>query len=63
MGWSAGNFDFYEVFGLFRLMVIIPQLYQCYVEGKASNPRFAGFGQAPTSPGRRCRQLIQRSAL
>ena len=62
-GWSVENFDFYEVFGLFRLMVIIQQLYQRYVQGKTSNPRFAGFGKAATYLGQRCQQLIRQSAL
>lgn len=62
-GWSVDNFDFYEVFGVFRLMVIIQQLYQRYAQGKTNNPRFAGFGKAATYLGQRARQLIQRSEL
>lgn len=62
-GWSVSNFDFYEVFGLFRLMVIIQQLYQRYAQGKTSNPRFAGFGKAAAYLGQRCDRLIRQSVL
>jgi aminoglycoside phosphotransferase (APT) family kinase protein len=57
------NFDFYEVFGLFRLMVIIQQIYRRFVLGQTSNPQFAGFGQAARHMGGRCRRIIGRSTL
>ncbi len=57
-GRDVGNFDFFEVFGLFRLMVIIQQIYRRFVLGQTSNPQFAGFGQAATYMGQRCRRLI-----
>jgi aminoglycoside phosphotransferase (APT) family kinase protein len=62
-GWRVDHFDFYEIFGLFRLMVIIQQIYRRFVLGQTSNPQFAGFGQAATYMGQRCRRLIARSAL
>jgi len=62
-GWSVDNFDFYEVFGLFRLMVIIQQIYRRFVLGQTTNPQFAGFGQAASYIGGRCRRLIARSGL
>jgi len=62
-GWSVGNFDFYEVFGLFRLMVIIQQIYRRFVLGQTTNPQFAGFGQAVAYMGSRCRRLITKSRL
>lgn len=62
-GWSIANFDFYEVFGLFRLMVIIQQIYRRFVLGQTTNPQFAGFGQAARYMGERCRRIIARSAL
>ena len=62
-GWSVDNFDFYEVFGLFRLMVIIQQIYRRFVLGQTSNPQFAGFGQAAAYMGQRCRRLIAGSSL
>jgi aminoglycoside phosphotransferase (APT) family kinase protein len=62
-GWSVDNFDFYEVFGLFRLMVIIQQIYRRFVLGQTTNPRFAAFGQAVAYLGQRCRRLIMASTL
>ena len=62
-GWSVENFDFYEVFGLFRLMVILQQIYRRYVLGQTTNPRFADFGQAAAYLGQRCRRLIRDSTL
>lgn len=62
-GRSVDNFDFYEVFGLFRLMVIIQQIYRRFVLGQTTNPQFAGFGQAALYMGGRCRRIIARSAL
>jgi aminoglycoside phosphotransferase (APT) family kinase protein len=62
-GWSVANFDFYEVFGLFRLMVIIQQIYRRFVLGQTTNPRFADFGRAAAYLGQRCRALIMQSTL
>jgi aminoglycoside phosphotransferase (APT) family kinase protein len=62
-GWSVAQFDFHEVFGLFRLMVIIQQIYRRYALGQTTNPQFAGFGDAATYMGQRCRRLIARSSL
>ena len=62
-GLAVGNFDFYEVFGLFRLMVIIQQIYRRYVLGQTSNPQFAGFGQAARYMGGRCRRIVAGSTL
>ena len=60
-GWGVENFDFYEVFGLFRLMVIVQQIYRRFLLGQTTNPRFAEFGQATAYLGERCRILIQGS--
>ncbi len=62
-GLQVNNFDFYEVFGLFRLMVIIQQIYRRFVLGQTSNPQFAGFGHAARYMGGRCRRIIGRSTL
>jgi aminoglycoside phosphotransferase (APT) family kinase protein len=62
-GWSVENFDFYEVFGLFRLMVIIQQIYRRVVLGQTTNPQFSGFGHAARYMGSRCRRIMARSAL
>ena len=43
-GRSCPDFTFYEVFGLFRLSVIIQQIWARYRAGQTSNPAFKGFG-------------------
>jgi aminoglycoside phosphotransferase (APT) family kinase protein len=62
-GWSVASFDFFEVFGLFRLMVILQQIYRRFVLAQTTNPRFADFGDAAAYLGRRCRNLIGASSL
>jgi aminoglycoside phosphotransferase (APT) family kinase protein len=62
-GWNVDNFDYYEVFGLFRVSVIIQQIYRRFVLGQTTNPQFAGFGQAVAYMSQRCRKLIAASSL
>ena len=45
-GVRCDDFTFYEVFGLFRLAVIIQQIWARYVARQTTNPAFAGFGDA-----------------
>jgi aminoglycoside phosphotransferase (APT) family kinase protein len=45
-GLRCDDFTFYEVFGLFRLSVIIQQIWARYRTGQTTNPAFAGFGIA-----------------
>lgn len=60
-GLDVSAFGFYEVFGLFRLMVIIQQIYRRFALGQTSNPQFAGFGDAARYMGQRCRRVIQKA--
>jgi len=53
-GRRCDDFTFYEVFGLFRLAVIIQQIWARFVAGQTTNPAFAGFGDA-------CNTLIHRA--
>ncbi|WP_246792595.1 phosphotransferase family protein [Burkholderia perseverans] len=59
-GLDVSGFAFYEVFGLFRLMGIIQQIYRRYVLGQTTNPAFAGFGDAVRYLTRRCRARIEQ---
>ncbi|MFM1789102.1 MAG: hypothetical protein RLZZ12_451 [Actinomycetota bacterium] len=43
-GRECDDFTFYEVFGLFRLTVIIQQIWARYRAGQTTNPAFKGFG-------------------
>ncbi|GAT70390.1 aminoglycoside phosphotransferase [Planomonospora sphaerica] len=45
-GLPMGRWDFYEVFGLFRLAVITQQIWFRYRAGQTTNPAFAPFGDA-----------------
>lgn len=42
-GYPTEQFDFYQVFGLFRLAVIAQQIYFRFRQGHAKNPEFANF--------------------
>ncbi|MCT2587805.1 phosphotransferase family protein [Actinophytocola gossypii] len=58
MGLSAANWAFYEVFGRFRLLVIMQQIYYRYRAGQTSNPAFAHFGRFAAYLADRCRAGI-----
>ena len=57
-GRSCDDFTFYEVFGLFRLAVIIQQIWARYKAGQTSNPAFEGFGMGVNILINRARGLI-----
>lgn len=58
-GADVWYFTFYEVFGLFRLMVIAQQIYRRFVLGQTTNEQFAGFGDMVRVLGLRCRRMIE----
>ena len=60
-GLDVSRFGFYEVFGLFRLLVIIQQIYRRFALGQTTNPQFAGFGDAARYMAQRCRRLIEQA--
>jgi aminoglycoside phosphotransferase (APT) family kinase protein len=39
------HFNYFYIFGLFRLAVIVQQIYKRYVQGKTTNPAFKSFGE------------------
>jgi aminoglycoside phosphotransferase (APT) family kinase protein len=47
-GRSVNDIDFYHALGLFRLTVILAQIYIRYVRGQTHDQRFTAFG--PTIP-------------
>lgn len=53
-----GGWQFYEIYGLFRLAVIVQQIWYRYRAGQTTNPSFAGFGAACTVLIQRCEDLI-----
>ena len=43
-GIDMSNFNYFYKFGLFRLAVIVQQIYKRYAQGKTTNPAFKSFG-------------------
>jgi aminoglycoside phosphotransferase (APT) family kinase protein len=62
-GFSVDNFDFYTVYGLFRLAGIAQQIYKRFKEGNARNPAFATFGPFVSYLEQRCLGIIAQSKL
>lgn len=60
MGLAAGNWAFYEVFGLFRLAVIMQQIYYRYFHGQTHNPAFKDIWMRGAYLESRCLQAMER---
>jgi aminoglycoside phosphotransferase (APT) family kinase protein len=60
-GLRAASFDFYLVYGVFRLAVIIQQIHYRHFHGQTTNPQFAEFGKAVNYFQSRCERLMQQS--
>jgi aminoglycoside phosphotransferase (APT) family kinase protein len=54
------NFTFYEVYGVFRLAVIIQQIYYRYYHKQTTNPAFKNFWLMVNYLHWRCRKMIKR---
>jgi aminoglycoside phosphotransferase (APT) family kinase protein len=59
---TPAEWAFYEVFGLFRLAVILQQIYYRYFHKQTTNPRFRLFWFASHLLHRRARRLIRALA-
>jgi len=55
---TGHRWRFYEAFGIFRLAVIIQQIWYRYVHGQTHNPAFAGFGEAVRYLEQRTRRVV-----
>lgn len=62
-GYHVDKFDFYTIYGLFRLAVIIQQIYYRFYHGQTKNPQFAMFGQMANYLEQRCLRLMAESSL
>jgi aminoglycoside phosphotransferase (APT) family kinase protein len=58
-GRAIEDWVFYEVFGLFRLAVIIQQIYRRYHLRQTRNPAFRHYWLAARYLERRCRRIIR----
>ncbi len=56
-GTAVDDWVFYEVFGLFRLAVILQQIWYRYVHGQTTNPAFEHFGLFVGYLDERCRRV------
>jgi aminoglycoside phosphotransferase (APT) family kinase protein len=61
MSLSPSNWPVYEVYGLFRLAVIIQQIYYRYHHGQTKNPSFKRFWLLAHYLDWRCRTIMNRS--
>jgi len=60
-GFPVDNIEFYLVYGLFRLAVIVQQIYYRYANGQTTNPQFAGFGKVARYLEQRCLTAIAKA--
>jgi aminoglycoside phosphotransferase (APT) family kinase protein len=61
-GLVVDDWVFYEVFGLFRLAVIMQQIYYRYHQGQTTNPAFQEFWFLVTYLEERCRRVAGLAA-
>jgi len=62
-GIDVSGFQFYYVYGIWRLAVIIQQIYARYYRGQNDNPRFKSFGQMTAALGNLARYKIKTGTL
>lgn len=58
-GIQIENWSFYEVYGIFRLAVIVQQIYYRYHHGQTTNPMFKDFWQMVNYLNFRCMKLMR----
>ena len=57
-GRDVSSLRFFEVFALFKIAVVIQQIYFRFVRGQTDDPRFANFGDRVTFLARRALSLL-----
>ena len=57
-GRDLSRLKFYEMFALFKIAVVIQQIYYRFVNGQTSDPRFATLGDRVTYLARRAASLL-----
>jgi aminoglycoside phosphotransferase (APT) family kinase protein len=62
-GFDVNRLDFYYCFGLFRLAVIVQQIYYRYYNGQSHDLRFGMFGHSVVESEKLCLDIIRRSDL
>ena len=59
-GWEVANPLFYYCFGLFKVAVIVQQIFARYVRGNTQDPRFAELDDTVLALGQAARDAISR---
>ncbi len=62
-GMDCGDFIFYYTYGIWRLAVIIQQIYFRFYHGQSKNQAFADFAGGVNSLGNYCRLVLQRNRI
>ncbi len=62
-GRDISNVVFYYVFGLFKIAVVVQQIYKRYKTGYSSNPKFASMGAAVKGLSIMASQAIHKNRL
>ena len=62
-GHDVSNIPYYYVYGIFRLAVIVQQIYYRYYHGQTDNPRFKAYGQMTNMMGKLARERIADGKL
>ena len=60
-GYKVENFDFYTIYGLFRLAVIVQQIYYRYYHKQTTNPQFKNFHLLVRYLNHYCESLLAKS--
>jgi aminoglycoside phosphotransferase (APT) family kinase protein len=58
---AVGNIALYEVFAVFKLAVVIQQIYARFVRGQTDDPRFAALGERVLMLARKAASLAEES--
>ncbi len=63
MNFDRGLWPFYQIFGLFRLAVIIQQIYYRYYKGQTDNPIFKNFWFFVHLLSFRCHKILKKGPI
>jgi aminoglycoside phosphotransferase (APT) family kinase protein len=62
-GWDPGPLLFAYVFGVFKLAVIVQQIYRRFRDGFTTDPRFAGMGETVRLLGSQAARALERDRI
>lgn len=62
-GLNADDFLFYRVYGIFRLAVILQQIYYRFYHGQTKDQRFASFGKMVCILESQCNDLLKKAGV